>query len=442
MIENVACAKTGYIVANRTDGLGVRLMALLNAIALSKILNIPFKFTWDDNKSNNEFHTVSEVSEIFGTDFVEEHYIDSVKAMNKVSLTELVEKGGEGNFYECPQSLSGDIRANQDILKKMKSVDFGSIFSDINFSKKITFAIDLALNAVIPDSSTALHLRAGDVVYGGFRRSGYYVNKVIPYPIAVDLINANNNVVVFAQDESIINSLGSEVAAIFSKELVASVLSPLQRAFFDIVLMSRCGAIYAGRSGFSIVSSMISNIRIKEPVAVYSDEKTIEIIGKWLNEKNYEHVSKQQVAFSIISLVTAQRKLGWVADTLKLTEHGLLLDADNMYFVLLKLVALFESESYENADEFFLSLSDIQIKNLIDVVKMNYSLKVFGNFIEQQRLDIFYGSGVECFSYSLIALMVTHFSGRKEFFNDHKRHYYNLTQTESEAVSRFLRTLG
>ncbi|EHQ5397226.1 hypothetical protein KQS34_001744, partial [Campylobacter coli] len=34
------------IVANRTDGTGSRLIALMNAMYLAKILNKEFKFTW------------------------------------------------------------------------------------------------------------------------------------------------------------------------------------------------------------------------------------------------------------------------------------------------------------------------------------------------------------------------------------------------------------
>ena len=59
-----------FIVVARTDGLGVQLMALVNAIRISEIISIPFEFTWVDNMLSNQYHSVRSAEHRFSKDFL------------------------------------------------------------------------------------------------------------------------------------------------------------------------------------------------------------------------------------------------------------------------------------------------------------------------------------------------------------------------------------
>ena len=154
-----------FIVALRTDGLGVRLMALLNAKRLANYLKCEFKFGWDDNKSNNPFHDVESKEKTFTKKYLAKHWVskDHLDGRRSLSLEDFSESADEGVYFQCPQSVSGDLRAVKEVYDAMTQKPYASEFESIGFSEEAKIAISLAREVDIPPESVALHLRAGRV---------------------------------------------------------------------------------------------------------------------------------------------------------------------------------------------------------------------------------------------------------------------------------------
>ena len=53
------------VIAARNDELGARLCALVNAVALARRLNLPFRFMWPPPLLDSEFNAVSSLESIF-----------------------------------------------------------------------------------------------------------------------------------------------------------------------------------------------------------------------------------------------------------------------------------------------------------------------------------------------------------------------------------------
>lgn len=67
-----------FFFSNRTDGLGERLKALLNAMVLAEHYKLPFKFCWPEHKDYvlQSGHPDISASSIFSKTFLDMHLID------------------------------------------------------------------------------------------------------------------------------------------------------------------------------------------------------------------------------------------------------------------------------------------------------------------------------------------------------------------------------
>src|SRR5882757_9324313 len=73
---------TKIFAATRADGLGGRLLAMVNAKSLADRMGCRFGFTWNGlSVERMEFHAVERVDKVFSADFVEKHWLgESVDA--------------------------------------------------------------------------------------------------------------------------------------------------------------------------------------------------------------------------------------------------------------------------------------------------------------------------------------------------------------------------
>ena len=118
--------KKDIIVAARSDGFGERMCALLNAMYLSEILNMDFRFKWRENANSvvhdftqkNTYLAANETSDIkdfFNNDFIKSYHIDSVDMSELCSIWELKNKSifdfiftskEEWGWYAPPHNLT------------------------------------------------------------------------------------------------------------------------------------------------------------------------------------------------------------------------------------------------------------------------------------------------------------------------------------------------
>jgi hypothetical protein len=415
------------VIAMNADGFGVRLCALINAIAVSEALKCNFKFTWKDT-SANIFHTVESVTNTFSSDFIEDYYLDSHENLNVKPLTDLLKYNQEDEYFRATLSIDSFVNKYDKISVISDIVDRSSSFKKIKFSKKLQSIIELANSIDIPNNSIALHLRAGDIIFGNFRQSGFYAQKVLSFPIAIKLINdlqsKNINVIIFGQDQSLCRVLEDNYKVLLSKNLITEKLDNEEASLFDIILMSRCKEIFAGHSGFSIASSLIGNIKIIDINKDFSEEYQSQTILEFLGErKNTSLYSSEQLGYACLSALTFGHNSLNFLDYIYVCENGYKADNTNFSFVFLKIIKYYSQSEFTHAEQ----LAEDVFNNLEEFEKLKIYLKLnLGNsslkkFFNQKNYLVPIENAVDKskpYAYVLL-LMCYYYSDEKEKFKQY-----------------------
>lgn len=354
-LKNIYCLKrvslqesSGGLIyfANRIDGLGERLRALLHAVTLANENQGQFYFSWLHSK--DEFHSTSNVNRIFSDSFVAKHYMDrdKIDSLNTITLNE-----SKGMSYEQLKCYDG-------ILVGQGHRSLSEAFNSILFSDEVTVAKQDALDIQLPQNVVAVHLRAGDIVYGKHRYSNRYYSKINPIYILdrmlLKLREEGKEVIVFGQNHNFCNYISKKYNLIFSSDLNSEHYIGVQAAIFDIVLMSRCNNIFARESGFAIISSLIGKAEVIESYdRFFSKEDVIDEFNKSILENgilNSEVVDPLLKALSISQFLDSYQVYLPIERKLELVEKCIALDCQNSYYKLLQSVFLYQSDNMEKAD--------------------------------------------------------------------------------------------
>lgn len=335
------------ILANRRDGLGQRLLAILNSIAVSDFFKYDFKFTWDVGLEKDKHHAISSVDKIFSENFIKNNFHPKL-VDNIPHVRDMKDSANNGKWFECTQSINAAFAKKYNL-----SLNYKKAFEKIEFSEHILKAKLAAQEIEVDESTVAIQMRAGDIIYGEFRHHTSFYSKVILYPIVLEAIgnflNVNKKIIIFGQDEGLINKIVEffEGENIFSSKMLMEGFDfdNEQVAFFDIFLMSRCKHIYAKESGFALISAKIA-------------DKSLESFGMKSNEekdfifKNIDllEVSKEQYSYSILGVVYHTNIYDFedAKNTLDLVKKGLLKDNYNigLHFYVLIYNILYCDEAY------------------------------------------------------------------------------------------------
>ena len=284
--------KKTIFLAQREDGLGARLGSILNAIALSYVYKGEYKVIWHENYFiKSEHHSISKAKNIFCYQMIKNHIatkkdIQDLKKTKVFELSKLFEHDkkidNKEKYYNTSFKFSNSIREK---YIPQEPHFFNKIFFSIKFSKEVSYAIKLANNIKLPKDALAIHLRAGDLIYGIFYELFILHQYVIPYPVAINIIQSKTkeNIILFSQDIKLDKFLSSLYKVLSANRFRPEKLTNLQRSFFDIVLMSRCKKIIAGASSFAHLSSVIGKeTKLIKYGDLVSEEKQAQIIFKYL----------------------------------------------------------------------------------------------------------------------------------------------------------------
>lgn len=342
--------KAGHpiFVARRGDGFGERLRAMLNAMVASRLFPGTFRFSWPAARNymdgGSGWYSIRPVEETFAPEFVETWHIeaDELIGLDAVPVATLSKPLGAAYIVE------------QSVLDRQAPGTFGNWRNEMpGCFRDIAFAPDLeqarrAAAAVPGDFSetVALHLRAGDLVYGRFRKTGQFVGKACPWPIAhaicTDLAARGKSVLLFGQDEDLIDWLchrhGAHSAAALSS---ACDFDAAQQALFEICLMARCETIVCGSSGFAVVAAWIGARQTINPYNFFDDAMTRSILEEATStEPPDPRVSALQHAFACNAAITLRgdEALG-DATGRAILDRALQADPENDFFRILRGVA-------------------------------------------------------------------------------------------------------
>ncbi len=343
-----------YVVCNRTDGLGERLRAMCNAIAIAEFLGLGFRFSWPAGmKDHPQFHAVRPAEMTFSPDFVRAHRVDSLAAVDYAELAK-ARYTPDGLREMAAQSPHGLLVQRDDLREIMDmraqpdwQPRFRRAFDSLPFCAGAEGARAHALTATMPPDCVAIHLRAGDIVFGEHRFRNLYSSKVVTYPVAkrliAYLIEQGKYPLIFGQDAATCNLLAER----FGVRTAAAWLGmgrseggeadALEAAIAEIVLMSRCERILAGNSGFALLAAGLSGVIHDNPVGLLTPEQTVALI---VSDADLDDTSVAlpdlQRAFAFFTAYRLGQKSAPAEDRLTMLGRAIHYDRHNAFYRITK----------------------------------------------------------------------------------------------------------
>lgn len=283
--EQSRVAHPQKVIGVRPDGLGIRLQCLLMTMYYAELLNADYGVVWPDPTVGLEHHAVLPAGRTFTKAFCATHIAERPADTGYVELDQPVEdveglaalaNGRRGWLVRKPHvldSLPADLRPTQ--------ADFRRLFDTIPFQPRLSAAIQAARAAPLEEGMAAVHIRAGDIVYGKHRLGARYTRKVICLPVARRLVETlrakGRTVVLFTQDPFAAELFRKTPGVIVAGDMFAKD-DVVAQALFEIALMSRCAEIYAGNSVFAQIGEMIGQGVLIDPRSVFKSSEQADII--------------------------------------------------------------------------------------------------------------------------------------------------------------------
>lgn len=304
-----------FISSRRPDGLGGRLAALLNAIRLSRLLGLDYRFRWGDNLVNDEHHAVPSADKVFAPEYWRVHgdterpieQQPSIKATSAAlgrahTLDEVRNNLTSANGFTVPLEPIGRYVDAPGI-----DAPYAAEFAEIGFSAEIEASLKVARTVELPANAVGLHLRSGDIVFGKYRRYFVHTRKVISFPIAKAVIGElerrGHTVILFGQDEALAADLVSGSRTIKAADLLDGG-SPTQQALAEIVLLSRLDMVVARNSLFAEQAASISGTPLIDPIEFFAPLEQVRITDAELENSTQHPLS---IAFAYWSAYYVSR---------------------------------------------------------------------------------------------------------------------------------------
>ncbi|MCL9823598.1 hypothetical protein, partial [Helicobacter colisuis] len=381
-----------YIVMNREDGLGSRLMLIIYSIYLAKKMgSIDYmKFTWEedsfrqDDAFNYSFRkedksslvigmAVESKEEVFDKAFIEKHYIDpeslkpdlinSQLMQGKIrSLVTLKQKFKNSKEKFFPFSAGVELYHLFLDLNKNEVREFCSkhVIWEIKFSDKVQKMINKAyMDAKNLGEYTCIHLRSGEAIYDyypirKFGKRGVYHASYLA--LGLEIAKREKGKVILVGDD--IGSLEYLVEVIGEDRVISveslrdtSEYSNMQLFFYDVFFMSKAKRLYGTSSALVRTACLISNeLDFKNSYQCFSYEEHYEILNS--NLSLLLKTSCSQLAFMYFHLYLygslLKKDYNILLDYLK---KALECDYDNDKYRIYIIDVLLKGKKYQEANE-------------------------------------------------------------------------------------------
>lgn len=350
-------------IANRTDGLGARLLNLLVTVALAERYEGEFQFTWRGVR--REFHAVDHAEALFDSEFLARHLV-APKRLWKWTA-EFIEPEDDLSDEALRRRLSQGrkkvvvSRADRpaDLLRLFPpqgQTAFARAFSNIRFTNALEKVRHLAEELALPRNPVALHLRSGDIVFGGYRFAPGFENKVITLPVAYKLIRAaterGESPILFGQDEAACKRISDLFGLARIGDLVdLAGMNEAERAILEMVVLSRMTRIIGGLSSFIQVPAIIGAVPIEDPAISLAPSAHARIIADGVGEVEDDTAyDRLEIAFAYRSASHYGRRSLDDAEQLAALDGAIRNDPGNAYYRVRKAAALARGGDWEMAD--------------------------------------------------------------------------------------------
>ncbi|MBT81111.1 MAG: hypothetical protein CL587_12060 [Alteromonadaceae bacterium] len=340
--------------STRSDGFGERIKSILNGLVLAEYFNCDFRFSWPASSHLGDSHSVASAKETFSDEFLAKYFVSDIP--DDISNFDSVENlSGNGGTISLRVSQANIFNQFPFLQEKLSRDVFGKAFSSIDFSDEITSAINNAKSIEINSPSISVHLRSGDIVYGRYRFDDRYTNKVISYPQADFICGAANSdnyhVIIFGENQDVCRKLADRNnSSYFGDWAGLRNMTQLQKAIFDIVLMSRTDRIYAGNSGFSQLAEWIGRTPICSPDDNFNRHAMANHIIDVLESSVSESFDDFQNGFGSWHLVFNYKDIIGRSNAILHLEKALLYTPDCLFYHAVLASLYFESGAISKAN--------------------------------------------------------------------------------------------
>jgi len=350
------------LIAHRTDGFGARLLVLVRAMEMAHRLDIDFAFTWAARGAKLH-HVVETPEETFDADFLKAHYLPDVDGGKYCGMPAGVHTREDIIKIACGGQFVAVSRLDRD-MEGQRS--FSDAFARIKFSPRLESLRAQVEKISLSEKTVALHMRAGDIVYGVFRLTNQHTRKVISYPVArqmlLDLKTAGKIPVLFSQCAETGRLLAEDTGVSLSTDLLNMRFeSDLEAAMADVFLMARCGRIYAGDSNFSILAAVAGGREFLDLADVMDSAAQAEHIRRFFETSDIARPNDMQLAFTRWSGIHHGYPAHPGMDFMEYIEAALELDPKNDFYRLIK--ATFHAERKEAAEAERILVSIIEARS-------------------------------------------------------------------------------
>ena len=386
-----------FISSRRPDGLGGRLAALLNAIRLSRLLGLDYRFRWGDNLVDDTHHAVPSADRVFSADYWQRHgdaerpieQQPAIKASSALlgrphTLDELRAELVSFNGFTVPLEPLDRYVDAPGITEP-----YSSEFAEIEFSPEITASLARARDVELPANAVGLHVRSGDIVFGKYRRYFVHTRKVISYPVAKAVIGElerrGHTVILFGQDESLANELVSGSNTIKAADLLDGG-SPTQQALAEIVLLSRLSMVVARNSLFAEQAASISGIPLIDPIEFFEPEEQVRITDSELAGSSQHPLS---VAFAYWSAYYVSRHSIDTHEAVRLLDRAREADPDNALYSLALAAHHFESDRAADAEAILQAALDAEFPPEMGTATSTFTLRMGTWFLLDEYFPAF-----------------------------------------------------
>lgn len=264
------------VVANRFDGVGARLGAIINAWSIARVLGQEFRFVWPRGGDIG----LREPGNLFSSEFLDRFEITEAEY-----ATRRVESGLTGmsvlDARECCQRIDApsmmridecfDVVAFADETPRTAQARFRATLDEISWNTALSSLVRGILNRRIARGYSAIHIRAGDFVTGDWRQF-VQIEKYTPTAFVEHAIESlsgdeRNPVVVVSDNAPYVRYLKRRFRAIRTPDDIVpgyTGLNELQRAFVDILVLSQARRLVGPRmSAFSQLAVKLGNVSLR-----------------------------------------------------------------------------------------------------------------------------------------------------------------------------------
>ncbi|RDU61621.1 hypothetical protein [Helicobacter ganmani] len=331
-----------FLISERTDGLGSRLISLLTTLFLAKKLGDIHlaKFVWEEGQflkqreqnvnwqGSNEQKIIGascdKKEKIFSKRFIEKFYIKDYDRGSSLNLClgrpfrtfKQFQAAFENQLKESfVYGLSDVFGVFSDLTQQDRAI-LSETFKEIEFCDSLSIIIGEAENqAKNLGNFSALHVRSGDTIYdySNFRKWNMVSVKHATYAeLALNIAkNLKGKVVLVGDDVTSLRKIveiANQDNILFIENFKSNRnYSNIENFLFDIIFMSRAKRLYGTHSAVVRLAHYIGNQEFINNYSVFSPIEQYEFLQRDYSSLN---LSKSQKAFSLFHKMILCEEVG------------------------------------------------------------------------------------------------------------------------------------